>query len=542
MLNLLKKPWEYFKNIDLEMKSQGKISSILFRLSLVLIFLAVLIGGFTRIYSVFNYNQFRDDQSRDAFVYAQMAEGHWPTLGPGSSVGGYWLSPIYYYLNFIFSFGSLDPAWQAFPNSLFEFLVIPLLVYFILLLLNGFKSGRSWFLAGFAGLWWSVFFNDIIFSSMEWNPSSIPFFLLLFVIFAHKSIQETINSKNLITDIKSSPNSPLIRGSGGLKHTLWWCLTGSMVAILTGLHSTTLFTMPVVLGIISIFTIWKAGLKAYPVLFSWFTILIAHSSYIYGEIGRQWQNTTSLVQLVLKPSSVTHTIFERFDRVIFNYFDLADFAYFDKLISYNTARLFMASVLILAILKFKGNRLLWFIIWSVWLVYSYTVSNFWGFIYMYYKNPIWFAPIIFTVVFLNYADFKKIREIVVAILIAFLSLYSIYFNSINSYNLLSARFGNERTVITYDMIVGLQALPDKSTLCLNEFFKQPFDYVNQVYTKDKSIKITSDCSKAETIKLQPKFGQNYTTFKVYPETSLDRTQIDKVYFENEAVVFYSTNR
>jgi hypothetical protein len=298
--------------------------------------------------------------------------------------------------------------------------------------------------------------------------------------------------------------------------------------------------MPVVLGLITIFTIWKARLKAYPVLFSWFTILIAHSSYVYGEIGRHWQNTSNLIQLILKPSLVPHTLFERFDRVVFNYFDLADFAYFDKLVSFNSTRLFMGAVLILAILKFKGNCLLWFIIWSVWLVYSYTVSNFWGYIFMYYKNPIWFAPIIFTVVFLNYADFKKIREVVVAILIAFLSLYSIYFNSTNSYNLLSARFGNERTVITYDMIAGLQALPDKSTLCLNEFFKQPFEYINQVYTKYKSIKITSDCSTAETIKLQPKFGQNYTTLKVYPENNLDKDKIEKVYFENEAVVFYSS--
>jgi len=540
MLNLLKKPWESFKNKDQEMKSCGKVSSILFRLSLVLIFIAIVIGGFTRIYGVFHYNQFRDDQSRDAFVYAQMAEGHWPTLGPGSSVGGYWLSPIYYYLNFIFSFGSLDPAWQAFPNSLFEFLSTPLLIYFILLLLNGFKSSRSWFLASAGGLWWSVFFNDIIFSSMEWNPSSIPFFLLLFLILAHKSIQETINYRNLTPETKSNSNFPLLRGLGGLKPTLWWVLTGLIVAILTGLHSTTLFTMPVVLGIVTLYTIWKARLKAYPVLFSWLTILIAHSSYIYGEIGRQWQNTTSLVQLVLKPSTVSHTLFERFDRVIFNYFDLADFAYFDKLISFNTARLFMAAVLILAILKFKGNRLLWFIIWSVWLVYSYTVSNFWGYIFMYYKNPIWFAPIIFTAVFLNYVDYKKIREVAVAILIGLFSLYSIYFNSISSYNLLSARFGNERTVITYDMIAGLQALPDNSILCLNEFFKQPFEYINQVYTKDKSIKITNDCTEPSTIKLYPKFGQNYTTLKVYPENSLDKNKIEKVYFENEAVVFYST--
>jgi hypothetical protein len=531
MLNYFKNLLKSLRQKDLEMKSQGKINSILYRLSLLLLFLALIIGGFTRIYGVFNYNQFRDDQSRDAFVYAQMSEGRWPTLGPGSSVGGYSLSPIYYYLNFVFSFGSLDPAWQAFPNSLFEFLVIPILFYFILLLLKGFKSGRSWFLAGLASIWWSVFFNDIIFSSMEWNPSSIPFFLLVFVIVGRLGILKTIPNLNLENKVKNNST---------LKSILLWSFVGLIAAILTGLHSTTLFTIPVVLGLISVFTIWKVRLKAYPVLFSWLTILIAHSSYIYGEIGRQWQNTSSLIQLVLKPSITPHTIFERIDRVVFNYFDLADFAYFDKLISFNSARLFMAGVLVLAILKFKGDRLIWFILWSIWLVYSYTVSNFWGYIFMYYKNPIWFAPIIFTVVFLNYTDFKKIREVVVATLIGCLSLYSIYFNSTNTYSLLSARFGNERTVITYDMIAGLQALPDNSTLCLNEFYKQPFEYVNEVYTKHKSIKITNDCTEPSTIKLYPKFGQNYTTLKVYPEMSLDTNKVEKVYFENEAVVFYSS--
>ena len=259
MFNFIKISLKSLKQKDGEIKSSGRVNSLLFRLGLVLIFLAIIIGGFARIYGVFNYNQFRDDQSRDAFVYSQMLEGRWPTLGPGSSVGGYSLSPIYYYLNFVFSFGSLDPAWQAFPNSLFEFLVIPLLFYFVLLLLNGFKSGKSWFLAGLTSFWWSVFFNDIIFSSMEWNPSSIPFFLLLFVIVTRLSILETVPLLRAGDNPKSASN---------LKSILLWSFTGLITAILTGLHSTTLFTMPVVLGLISLFVVWKVKLRAIPVLFS----------------------------------------------------------------------------------------------------------------------------------------------------------------------------------------------------------------------------------------------------------------------------------
>jgi hypothetical protein len=528
--------FEDFKNQIVNFFSTVKIDKILRYFGICFLVLAVLIGGFTRIYGVFNYNQFRDDQSRDSFVYAQMHEGKWPTLGPGSSVGGYSLSPIYYYLNYIFSFGSLDPAMQAFPNSLFEFLSIPLFFYFLLLLLNGFKSGRSWFIAGFATLWWSVFFQDLVYSSMEWNPSSIPFFLMLFVIFAHKSISLTVNFKNnLQTNVTKLQ---LLKDCS--KPALWWFLTGLSVAILTGLHSTTLMVTPVVLGLVSIYTIWKARLYAFPLILSWLTILLAHILYIQGEIGRNWENTHNFIQLIQKPQTVTHTIFERIDRSIFNYLDWGNLAFFDRLTSSSINNFFLSLVLGLAVLKFKGNRLLWAILWAFWLVYSYAVSNFWSYIFPYYKFPIWLAPIIFVVIFLNYFDTKKIREWILAMIILIFSLNSLYFNFNMSKNLLGSRLNNERTAITSDMIAGLRALPENSTLCLDSFFKQPFEYINQVYTKDKAIKITDDCSEPQTIKLHPKFEQNYTDLTVYSTPSLNSNQVDKIYFENRAVVFYSS--
>ena len=525
-----------FKNQISNFWTQAKINKILRYLGICFLVLSTLIGAFTRVYAVFSYNQFRDDQSRDSFVYAQMHEGVWPTLGPGSSVGGYFLSPIYYYLNYIFSFGSLDPAIQAFPNSLFEFLSIPLFFYFLLLLLNGFKSGRTWFLAGFASLWWSLFFQDLIYSSMQWNPSSIPFFMLLFVIFTHKSILATINFKNTL----QANDRALQVLKHALKPILWWSLTGLGAAILTGLHSTTLMVTPVVLGLVSVYTIWKVRLYAFPLIFSWLVILVAHISYIQGEINRNWENTHNFIQLIQRPQIVTHTIFQRIDRSVFNYLDWGNFAYFDRVSLSSINNFFLSLILGLAVLKFKGNRLIWAILWSFWLIYSYAVSNFWSYIFPYYKFPIWLTPIIFVVVFLNYFDVKKIREWVLALVIVIFSLNSLYFNFNMSKNLLVSRLSNQRTVITSDMIAGLQALPENSTLCLSSFFKQPFEYLNLVYTKDKSIKITDDCSDSQTIKLHPKFGQNYTDLTVYPEQSIDANQIDKIYFENQAVVFYSS--
>ncbi len=526
--------------IKAEIKFTGERIEKTFKiLGAILLVLAILIGAYTRLYGVFAYNQFRDDQSRDAFVYLEMSQGKWPTLGPASSVGGYSLSPIYYILNYLVSFGSLDPAWQAFPNSLFEFLSIPLFFYFLLLLLNGLKSGRSWLIAGFATLWWSVFFNDMIFGGMEWNPSSIPFFMLAFVTI----LKSAITSISIFKDEYTlNPNFKFV-----LKPVLLWVLTGFITAILMALHSTTLLVIPVVLFLAIIYTVWKDRFYAFPVVSAWVAVLLAHSTYFAGELGRNWHNTTTFIQLVLLKRGdngsipIPHTAFQRVNRVLFNYLDLGDFGYFDKLSLPDINRFFLSIVLALAVIKFKGNRLLWAILWAIWLLYSFAVSNFWSFVYVYYKFPIWLCPIIFVAVILNYFDLKKLREWILVVVVLIFSLNSIYYNTQMANIVLDSRLNSsQRATNTYDMLVGLSSLADQSIVCADDFFYQPLAYIAKARLPQKSLQIVrlNQCqTQNNVIKIYPKFWQ-WDDLKMHPEPPLDQNQITKVYFENEAVLFY----
>lgn len=495
-----------------------------FYLSYFLIFCAVSFGFFSRVYSVFRYEHFWGDQSRDAFVYDQMRNGNWPNLGPGSSVGSYSLTPIYYYLNFIFSLGSGDPAWQAFPNALFSFLSIPLLIYFILLAVNGFKSARSWLVASFCGLWWSVFFNDIKLANVEWNPNSIPFFFLLFLIVSRYCLEFYESNR-----LKESFNTKL-------KLAIAWAFLGLIVGILIGLHSVTLFVTPIIFIGICVYFFWKT--KSWFFLYGWLSLLLLHIGYIQGEIARSWQNTNNLIKLVTTPSEQTHTILQRINRSIFNYIELGDLSYFTHTYAGILASFFLTLVLGLGILKYNGNKTIWSILWASWLLYSYVVSNYWGIIFIHYKLIIIFAPILFTAFYLNYFDYKKIQESVLAVLVLALSVTSIISNSIISFNYLGVKYGDERLSTIDDLKLALSKVPNNSDLCLgNDYFdlKTSFDYIaRKTIVPTKSFNIVKDCYDGQTA-IHYKFKE-LEDLRLTPNKFTNK--YTKIWFENEAVILY----
>jgi len=481
----------------------------------ILLFLAISIGFFTRIYSVFQYDQFGGDQARDAFVYAKMRQGEWPLLGPGSSVGGYALPPLYYYLNFIVSFGSLDPAMQAFPNALFSFLSIPLLAYFILLLLNGFKSHRAWLVASFGALWWSLFFNDIVLNNLEWNPNSVPFFLLMLLV--------------LIAKV-SEPNLKLA------KKIIIWSVLGLAVSILMSLHSSALFVVPAVFTIfVLIYLIKNRRIKS-----SWFSLLsfvmifIMHLSYLYGEFGRGFENTKNIISTVTQSSAGGYTFFERFDRSLFNYLELGNLAYFAAKNMGTIAHFFLSVVLGLAVVKFKGNKTLWAFLWGIWLVFSYAASSFWGTFYIHYKILIWFAPIVFTAVYLQYFNFKNIKQVILAAVVLILSLHSISINYNTTVMYLDGKYGSQRLALTSDISELLKTLPESSRLCTSNDYELSYKYIASV-SNPKNVSITQICEDSD-IKIYYRYLRQ-GDFKLIKNNS--NVNINQKYFENEAILVYS---
>src|SRR3990167_11025306 len=66
---------------------------------LVVIGLILLIGAFFRLYKISSYMTFLGDEGRDVIIVRRIfTELHPPLIGPGTSVGGMYLGPLYYYL------------------------------------------------------------------------------------------------------------------------------------------------------------------------------------------------------------------------------------------------------------------------------------------------------------------------------------------------------------------------------------------------------------------------------------------------------------
>src|SRR3990172_12438389 len=95
------------------MKSQisNLKSQIIRNLPLILI---LLLAGFYRLYKIQDYMTFLGDEGRDALVVDNILHGKLTLLGPTSSVGGFFLGPIYYYFMapflWLFNYNPVGPA------------------------------------------------------------------------------------------------------------------------------------------------------------------------------------------------------------------------------------------------------------------------------------------------------------------------------------------------------------------------------------------------------------------------------------------------
>ena len=264
------------------------------QLGIALILLAIAIGFVTRILAVFQYVTFDigpdPDQIRDAFVVMDFWKGNFPTLGPsayGAGLGGFHVPPLYYYLFFPFTVFGKTPAAQAFPNAFFSFLSIPLFIVLIFRLLKGVHASKRLFLSGLSGFWYSLLFGNIFISNFQWNPSSIPFFFMIFTLLYDVQMKAITSWKIQIST---------------------WIGSGIVLSVLMSLHSSTLFVMPVVYAIISLNFIFKIlkeqGINlrlALPGLGGLSAIALL-TPYWIGESKNHFGNTKSILRAVLSAS------------------------------------------------------------------------------------------------------------------------------------------------------------------------------------------------------------------------------------------------
>jgi 4-amino-4-deoxy-L-arabinose transferase-like glycosyltransferase len=142
------------------------------------ILLAILVVGiFFRTYHFRDWMTFNPDQARDALLVQDMLDGKtWPLMGPQAGNTRFSLGPIFYYFEFTSAkiFGRTADK-MAYADLIFS---IGAMVLFYFFLKRFFRERLS---LGLTFLF-SISYFVVLYSRFAFNPNSIPFFTLLFLL------------------------------------------------------------------------------------------------------------------------------------------------------------------------------------------------------------------------------------------------------------------------------------------------------------------------------------------------------------------------
>jgi len=166
-----------------------------------LLFVALLVAAFLRLYRIGEYMTFLGDEGRDAIIVRRLLVDFDPILiGPGTSIGNMYLGPLYYYLIapslLLANFSPVGP-------SVFIALLGVATCFFV------WYVAREWFgkiAAIVALIFYAISPVVIIYSRSSWNPNIMPFFSLLCIYAIWKvwdSLQEGKKlKKKLVVNFK----------------------------------------------------------------------------------------------------------------------------------------------------------------------------------------------------------------------------------------------------------------------------------------------------------------------------------------------------
>src|ERR1035437_2256393 len=148
----------------------------------MLLIFVILLAAFMRLYRIQDYMTFLGDEGRDVLVVYNILHGHLTLLGPTSSVGGFFLGPIYYYFMapflWLFNYNPVGPAVMV---ALFGIATVWLIYKFCADLFNP----RIGIIASF---FYAISPLIISYSRSSWNPNPLPFFSLLILFILYKGV------------------------------------------------------------------------------------------------------------------------------------------------------------------------------------------------------------------------------------------------------------------------------------------------------------------------------------------------------------------
>ncbi|HUD09709.1 MAG TPA: glycosyltransferase family 39 protein [Patescibacteria group bacterium] len=167
--------------------SKFKIQNLAQKIVLLLI---LVVAAFMRLYRIQDYMTFLGDEGRDVLVVYNILHGHLTLLGPTSSVGGFFLGPIYYYFMapflWLFNYNPVGPAVMV---AIFGIATV-WLIYVV---------GKDFFntkVGLITALIYAISPLVIVYSRSSWNPNPLPFFSLLTLYLVYKALKK--NSLKLL--------------------------------------------------------------------------------------------------------------------------------------------------------------------------------------------------------------------------------------------------------------------------------------------------------------------------------------------------------
>jgi len=472
----------------------------------IIIFIACIIGAITRITPLTHYAQFDLDAARDAYIYAMMRTGHispnvyidrghdamgyatvwkgsWPTLGPVIPTG--WLPlhlpPLYYYLVFPFTFLGPNPTWAALPDALFSFLTIPLVMLIAYRLLRGSPHSRRIFLAAAAGLWQSLLFTEIAEGSMAWNPSSIPFFSLLFALVSASVVQRAKLDRVAL---------------------LLWGLLGFLLAILVSLHGQTLYTMPFVFIAVCVAFITRTAIrngKAYAgkacalIAVSLLVAAACLTPYWYGESRTHWQNTKAIVGFPALRAEIISTP-DKMRNMLRSYRWLGTEEYFigSNALGQVAALIFLLCIIPLSLMTFRGDRILLSVLLSTWIMYFIAIMSQPPYDIR-FRLLISAMPLFLSISCAAFLNYNTFLGRLTGCLLALGILISMACNLSEDTLFLRDRLGPSRFAAVSDVITAFRHIPQGSDVCdLRLSTITPDRYIDEYVTR-RNLQLSTQC-------------------------------------------------
>ncbi|MDD5040195.1 MAG: glycosyltransferase family 39 protein [Patescibacteria group bacterium] len=250
----------------------------------------VCVGGFVRLYHVGAWMHFGNDEGRDAFTVADIAEhGYVKLVGPAASSisSDFHLGPAFYYLLApAYALMHSRPSAGAVTVALFSTATI-VLVWAVARKFFGRAAGLI------AAMLYSVSFLEVYYGRWAWNPNLVPFFVLI-IIFA-------LFQLGLHRDRPANA---------------WYLFVLAIsLGIVMQLHGTALFAMPVLCAAYLLITRPRIPWKKY--LIAGALLIFVNIPLILYEATNRLGNTRSLIRLLTQSdSNIQISIIERFRRAV----------------------------------------------------------------------------------------------------------------------------------------------------------------------------------------------------------------------------------